>query len=347
LALASVRTALDLEFASDQAQPVAVGADGPECGGGVIMRRNTVVVSAIVALLMIVPVALAADSDLTHTGRVLVSTGGDITLPAGDQADVVVVVRGHATIAGAANTVVVVDGSADFTGARTETIVAVRSPVTVGAGTVVLGDVMKVDSVVTQVGDAQVKGTVRDLALDFAGVGLVLGPLFIALYAGFAIAAAAAALLLAALAGKQVRAAEAIIRREPGAVIVAGLAGIFLPILVVAVLFVTVIGAPLGLGILLGLWPFAAFVGYLVAAIALGEWIIGKVASGPPRERPYAAAVVGVLVLQVLAIWPVLTGIATFVGFGAVLLLAWRTLRGTPVSRTVMRGTAVPSAGAA
>jgi hypothetical protein len=299
------------------------------------MRRLPLILGAIgIALLLFVPAVLAADPSMGHDGRVLVSTGGDVTLPAGEHADAVVVVNGHATIAGEVNTVVLVDGSADFTGAKTETIVAVRSPVTIGAGTRVLGDVMKVDSVITRVGDAQVQGAVRDLGLEIAGVGFLLGPLFIALYIGFALAAVAAALLLAALAAKQVRAAEGLIRQEPGSVVLAGLAGIFLPIILVAILFVTVIGAPLGLGILLALWPLAAFLGYLVAAIALGEWILRKMGRGVEGDRPYAGAVIGVLVLQVLAIVPILSSIVAFVGFGAVLLLAWRTLRSSAVPRT-------------
>ena len=311
------------------------------------MKRFVVVLSALVlALLCLVPVALAAGPDLPHSGRILISTSGDLTLPAGEAADMVVVVRGHATIAGDANTVVVVDGSAEFTGARTETVIAVRSPVTIGAGTVVAGDVMTLDSVVTRIGDGQVAGTVRDLGLDIAGFGLLLGPLFIALYAGFALAAIAAALLLAALAARQVRAAESLIRREPASVVIAGLLGIVLPVVLVAMLFVTVVGAPLGLGILLLLWPFVAFLGYLVAAIALGEWILGKM-SPAPRDRPYAAAIVGVLVLQVVAIWPVLSGIVSFVGFGAVLLLGWRTIRGDAMSTAVSGRTPVPSAGVA
>jgi hypothetical protein len=181
---------------------------------------------------------------------------------------------------------------------------------------------------------AQVEGAVRDLGLEIAGVGFLRGPLFIALYIGFALAAVAAALLLAALAAKQVRAAEGLIRQEPGSVVLAGLAGIFLPIIMVTILFVTVIGAPLGLGILLGLWPLAAFLGYLVAAIALGEWILRKMGRGVAGDRPYAGAVIGVLVLQVLAIVPILSSIVAFVGFGAVLLLAWRTLRSGAVPRS-------------
>ena len=44
-------------------------------------------------------------------------------------------------------------------------------------------------------------------------------------------------------------------------------------------------------------------------------------------DRPYLAAVVGVLVLAFAGIIPFVTAIATLFGFGALLLSAWRVLR--------------------
>ena len=73
-------------------------------------------------------------------------------------------------------------------------------------------------------------------------------------------------------------------------------------------LTVTVIGAPLAFGIAFGLWPLAAFVGYLVAGIAIGDWIVGRLSPGVTRERPYLAAVVGLLVLEVVSILPLRVG---------------------------------------
>ena len=48
------------------------------------------------------------------------------------------------------------------------------------------------------------------------------------------------------------------------------------------------------------------------------------------RERPYLAAVIGLLILQALSLVPVLgivSALVSLFGFGAVMLLAWRTLR--------------------
>jgi hypothetical protein len=51
------------------------------------------------------------------------------------------------------------------------------------------------------------------------------------------------------------------------------------------------------------------------------------------HERPYLASVLGVLVLEVIAIVPILTvivAIASVVGFGALVRLAIQAMRGTP-----------------
>jgi MFS family permease len=257
---------------------------------------------------------------------VLISTEGDITVPAGDHVDAVVVVNGTATVAGEVNTIVVVDGSIVLSG-TTETIVAVRTPVSLGPDSVVTQDVMKVDSLVTKTGNARIQGTIRDIGTEMTGVGFFLGPVLILLYVGFALAAIVAALLLAALAARQVRAAEEIISREPIQTFATGFIGAIAPAILIFGLFVTVVGAPLALGILFGLWPAVAFVGYLVAGIWVGDWILRRTSPETTRERPYLAAVIGLIVLQVLGIWPFVTMIAAMFGYGAVLILAWRTFR--------------------
>ena len=308
-------------------------------------RLFAVAASLLLAFLVFSPVVLAADPSFPHNGRVLISTGGDIALPAGEHADAVIVVNGTATIAGEVNAIVVVDGAANLTGGRAESVIAVRSPITVGPGSVVLGDVMKVDSVVKLAGDGAIGGAVRDMGADITGIGWFIGPALIMAYVGFAVAAIAAGLLLAGLAARQVRAAEALISHKPVQTLVAALAGVFLPIFLVTMLVVTIVGAPLGIGILLGLWPLAAFIGYLVAGIWIGDWVLARMTPGTTQERPYLAAVVGLLILELLGILPFLPMIATLFGFGAVLLLAWRTFRaGSMPTAPMCQPAPVPSA---
>jgi hypothetical protein len=237
-----------------------------------------------------------------------------------------VVVEGAARISGEVNTIVVIDGSLEMTGARAESVIAVRSPTTLGTGTVVLGDVRTLDATVQQAAGSQVQGSVRDLTPEIAGIGAVLAPAAILLWIGFGLAALVAALALAGLAARQVRTAERIISREPLKTFLAGLAtAIVTPILGV-LMIVTVVGAPLGFAILLGVLPAVAFVGYLVSAIWVGEWLRRQFTRGAAADRPYVGAVLGVIALAVLGIVPLLGAIASLFGFGAVVLLAWRTL---------------------
>jgi len=147
---------------------------------------------------------------------------------------------------------------------------------------------------------------------------------------GMLLASLLAGLLLAGLASRQVRAAERVISEEPLPVFVIGLvAAIAIPVLAI-VAMITIVGAPLGLGILFGILPALAFVGFLVAAIFLGEELLGT-RKEPMAERPYRAALVGIVILQVVGIIPfiggLVTAVASILGVGAILLLSWRTLR--------------------
>ncbi len=176
------------------------------------MKRFAGIAGAmLLSLVLFVPVALAADP-FPHTGRVLVSTGGDVTVPEGEHADVVIVVNGTATIRGEVNTIVVIEGAANLLGARTETLFAVRSPVELGPGTVVVGDVVRIDSLVHQTGNAQIRGQVTDMVTVLIGIGSVLAPALLLLWIGFGLATIVVGLLLAGLASRQVRDAEILIR---------------------------------------------------------------------------------------------------------------------------------------
>jgi hypothetical protein len=308
------------------------------------MRRLLGVgIGLLLTLILLAPAAVAADPTSIHTGRVLIATDGDITVPAGDQADAVIVVNGTATIEGEVNAVVVVDGTAVLTGAAVETLVTIRSPVTLGQGTVVSGDLFKLDAVVTRTGNGTVEGETRDIATQLTGLGFVLAPLFILFFLGFLVATLAVGLLLAALAARQVRAAGELITHRPVETFVVGLIGAIAPIFLVIALFVTVVGIPLALALVLVAWPLLGLLGYLVAGIWIGDWVLHRISPDRVRERPYLASVVGLLILSVLSIWPFLSAIASIFGYGAVLMLAWRTFRGQASSDVVAHtGSAAP-----
>ena len=276
------------------------------------------------------PVARAADQHDEGQRPVLMAVDGDLTLPAGEEADTIMVVGGTATILGHARTVIVIDGTARLDGATVGTVVAMSSPVSLGSGTEVSGDVLTLSSPVTRAAGVQVDGSVRDMSADIAGLGLALGAMVALLYLGFALATIGAGLLLAALAARQIRAAEALISREPLNVLAAAILGLVVGLVGAVVAISTVIGAPIGLGILLGLAPAAAFAGYLIAGIWIGDFILRRTSSNVVRDRPYLASVVGLVTLLILGVLPFVTAIASLFGTGAIVLLAWRTLRATP-----------------
>jgi hypothetical protein len=152
------------------------------------------------------------------------------------------------------------------------------------------------------------------------------------------------ALFLAAIAGRQVRSVESLISREPGPVLLAGIVGAFVLPFVAFLLMVTVIGAPLGLALLFIVLPVMAFLGWLVAAIWLGDWIVERLRGAREPRRPYLAAAVGVVVLAFAGMIPFVSMIATVFGFGAVLLATWRVLRGGSAT-TAEPGTIPPAPG--
>ena len=293
--------------------------------------------SLLLAAVVGAPVALAADEDLPHTGRVLMAFGGDIALPVGEQADVVFVANGDADIAGTVNTLTVIEGNATLHGATVETIVIVSGTLALEEGTTVTGNVRSIESTVTQAEGVQIAGDIKGLDAELIALGAFLGPAALLFALGMFLASLVAGLLLAAIGSRQVRAAERVIAAEPLKVFGAGLLGaIMIPILAV-VAMLTIVGAPLGIGILLGFLPLLAFVGFLVAGIFLGEELLGS-RKEPAAARPYKGAVLGIVVLQVIGLVPFVGGLATAVasilGLGAILLLGWRTVRGTGAGET-------------
>jgi hypothetical protein len=301
---------------------------------------------ALLALLILVPVAAAADPT-DRDEHLILSNRGDVTLGAGQHADLLIVIDGTATIEGDAGSVVVINGTADFIGSSTAGVVAVRSHVTFDDGSAATGEIVTFDSVVDAAPGASIQASTTDLATDLAGAAALAGAALFFVSVAFAISAIAAGLALAGLAGKQVREAGAAISREPIAALVAGLAGLVAIVIVGTLAIVTVVGLPLGLGILILVLPAMLVAGYLVAGIWVGDMILARTSPGVVRDRPYLAALIGLAVLGVLGIVPVvgsvIGGIVTLIGFGAVALLMWRTLRRPGAGERVVAPAAVAS----
>lgn len=292
------------------------------------MKRLLPFLAAIALVLGLAGSVLAADG-AANPGRVLVAISGDVDLPAGEHADALIVVNGTATVSGTVETLVVVEGSAIVTGAALDSVAIVNGSLDLQAGTTVAGDVMRLNGTVDTAAGVEIGGSIRDMAGDVAAWGLFLGAAAIVLWIGFGIATLLVGLLVAGLAARQVRSATALIGRETVTVILVGLLAIVLPPIAAIALAATVIGIPTAFGLVVVLWPAVAFIGYIVAAIWLGEWLLGRRSpESTPAERPYAAATLGLVVGFVIGLVPLVTAILSILGLGAVVLASWRTLRG-------------------
>jgi hypothetical protein len=108
-----------------------------------------------------------------------------------------------------------------------------------------------------------------------------------------------------------------------GATIGFGLLWFVLLPIVAVVLFVTIVGIPLGLFLLLAL-ALVYTIGYVVGALALGRLVVKA-----PTSR-YVAFLAGWVVLRILALVPFLGGfawlVATVLGLGTL----WVTARAAP-----------------
>lgn len=303
------------------------------------MKRLIALLAALALVAGLAIPALAAEpGDLAHSGRVLIAVGGDLNVPADEQADAVIVVNGTATIDGAVNAVFGFDAEILANGALIEELVLVRGTVTLAAGTEIVKDVRTLDAEVVQAAGVVIGGDITGLEGDLIGLAWFLGAAALVLWIGFGIATLLAALLLAGLAARQVRSAGALISREPGKTFLFGVLALILPPLVAVLLMISLIGIPAGIGLLVVIWPMVAFIGYLVAAVWVGEQLLNRSrAEGSEVRRPYLAAVVGVIVVAVAGIIPLVTFVVSLFGMGAVLLASWRTFRGGGQAQTVLQ----------
>jgi hypothetical protein len=282
----------------------------------------------LLSLVVLVPVAAAAEP--WDDARDILFTSGTTTIAPDQELDLLVVLNGTTTIHGDVDGVVIIGGSADLVGGHAGEVVAIGGRLGLDAGSVVDGDVRVVDAELQQAAGAVVGGQIIDgvTDLDWAAVTAVSASLLFVIWLGILVASVVVGLVAAALAARQLREAGHLITREPGMSFVAGLAGVIGIALAGTFAIITIVGIPLGLTILIAILPLVAFVGFLITAVWIGDWIMARTSPGVERERPYLAAVLGVIVLSVLSLIPFVGGMLSFFGIGAALLLMWRTFRG-------------------
>jgi hypothetical protein len=259
------------------------------------------------------------DFTLRVNGDVVIASGdkvnsvvvinGDLTVD-GEVTDFVLVIKGDAVINGTVGgDLTVIDGDINLTSsAVVDNVNSVRGDITRAQGATITGDIHERDS--------------------FRFIWAAAGVLSVLFWLAMTIAMLAAALIFAAFGGRQLTGAASAMTGDLVNTII-GVVFFWVGVPILGVLaIITVIGIPLGIGVLLFVLPVIGFLGYLVTGTRLGIWLLG-LGGRTTGERPFLAAALGTLALQLLVLIPVIGIVIGIVaglwGGGA---LAFRIYRG-------------------
>jgi hypothetical protein len=269
------------------------------------MRRPLLVAMLLLCWLLPAAGAAAADGDdrIVLVGSVLVDrdeTAGDVVVFDGD-----VTIRGEVT-----GDVVVFDGDVTIRGSVAGDVVAFSGLATLGRRGRVAGDLVYGDDEPVRAPGSRVAGDVQKFDVGDASIVGAIGA-WIAVTVSLLILG----LILLLLAPK---AADAIGRTAKARALVSALVGLLAFFLIPAIAIgacVTLIGLPLGIVLLLALVPLYA-ISYCAAALVVGRLIL--------KTARIIAFVVGLVILQGLALIPIAGGIigflATLFGLGVLLM---------------------------
>lgn len=305
------------------------------------MKR--LLVGALSALLFaLVPAAAQAD-DGDNRGFVM-RVNGDVRIGSGETIGSVLVIDGNAFVEGTVeDALVVIDGTATVNGRVDGDITVISGDLDLRSGATVK-NVNLIRSDMTRASGATITGDLNERdELFFRGFPAVFGILF---WVAMTIAVLVAGLLFAAIGGRQLRASSEALTREIGySILGAVVVWVGVPILAVIIMF-TLIGIPLGIGLLLFLLPALWFLGYITAGARLGLAITGRMGRAA-GDHPYAAVALGLLVLQLVGLIPALgwlvVAVAGLWGAGALALVAFRAARGGPAMPAGVQGAEQPA----
>ena len=298
-----------------------------------IVRRTLALVAAVASVVLLTPAPAFAQETPED---VLVRVNGTVALAAGDALDVLVAVNSPARIDGAVrDTLVVVNETATLSGDVEGEAIVYNGVIRLEPSARIEGDLTLIDSTVIQEDGAVVAGAIveregADIVRELNRAGEAVS--FVA-WLGTTVLFVAVALAWAAVGGRQLSNVAGLLAARPELAVGWGLVfWIVAPILAVAVMF-TVVGIPLGIATLVVL-PLLWTLGYVVTGTRLGFLIDDLRGVTPNLEHPYTEAVIGVAILQLIALVPIAGGFVVFLagllGAGAIVVHAWRRIRAAP-----------------
>lgn len=304
------------------------------------MRHRPHVVVALGALLALLILtagnSLAQDPATNDDDNFLLRVGGEAAVGADETIGSVVVVDGDAVVDGrVTQALVVTNGTATVNGQVDGQVMVFNGTLQLASGSTV-NDVSVVRGQLERADGATVTGELND-RVDLNTLGWSAVIFTFVLWIGITIVVLLAGLAFAAFGHRQlVDAAQALTGHAGESILTALIVWVGLCLLAILA-FVTVIGIPLGLTILLVLLPLLWCLGYIVVGQALGAWL-WRLLGQPPHR--YLAVLIGLIALQLITLVPAIGGpvgfLAGLVGAGA---LGYRLYRG----RTAPRQPAPPA----
>ena len=265
---------------------------------------------AVIALLLFCWVLPASAFAAEPKERIVIV--GDVLVDRGETTSDVVVVDGNATVRGTVDgDLVVVNGEAAVRGRVTGDVVTLAGKALLGQRAQVEGDVVYGDNKPVVAPGAQVDGEVKRFNPDDIGGAIAFTG--IAIWLAVTVSALVLGLILLALFPKAADAVGRTAKARTGRSFLFGLLLFFVIPIVAFVALVTVVGAPLGIGLLLALVPIYGLA-YTTGAFAVGR-LIAK------NSGRIVAFLIGLAIVQVLVFIPFLGGLvwvlATIFGLGA------------------------------
>ena len=291
------------------------------------VRRWLIALVAVGVALM----GLLAPAALAQSGKVgrgssdsFVVLTGRLEVKPGDTFATAVIFDGDATIEGTVTqTVMAFNGDVLVSGTVGRDVIAVNGRVTVADGATVEGDVVSSEAPTIEPG-ATVNGDVTQQTVNF-DVGDVAFVSRVAYWIAASVSAFVLGLLLTLVWARAADAIADTARRRGGASIGWGALMFFVLPIVALILVATIVGALLGVGILLGLVLIYS-IGYAAGALAFGRLLLK-----PPTNR-FLAFLLGWGILRMIALVPGIGGlmfvVATVWGLGAIVVAAFRASRG-------------------
>jgi large-conductance mechanosensitive channel len=230
------------------------------------------------------------------------------TVASGDSVDAVIVINADAIVDGeVTETLVVVNGTATVNGIVSGTIVVAEGALVLNDGATA-NDITLFRSDMTQAGGATVTGSLTEQT-SYTGFTWGLTIFSVVFWIGTTLAILLAGFAIMALFGQRMDVAVGTITARPLESVVSGLVTWILLPVVALLAFITIIGIPIGLGLVFVVVPLLGLMGFMVASYWLGLRVVAMTNLQAGR---YLSLVIGLVLLTVVGIIPWFGGVVTF-----------------------------------